>query len=262
MDPAMLVVNDLRVRYGAVEAVRGISLSVRQGELVALIGSNGAGKSTLLKALAGILRPVGGSIRLDGEELATAPAHRVVGRGIVLVLEGRRLFGDQSVLDNLLLGAYRRQDAPGHGGARMRAEQYLSQFPVLRERRDMPAGTLSGGQQQMLAISRGLMAAPRLLLLDEPSLGLAPLLVRQIFDIIEELRRQGITILLVEQMANLALRIADRAYVLAQGQIALEGAARELLDHPEIVRRYLGRRAVVRQATGECSTLNEAKEGM
>jgi branched-chain amino acid transport system ATP-binding protein len=237
----MLEVRDLRVRYGAIEAVRGLDLSVRQGELVALVGSNGAGKSTLLKALAGILRPVSGSIVFDGEELSKLPAHRVVSRGIVLVPEGRRLFADQTVLDNLLLGSYRRGDGDSRAPAHVRAVEYLERFPVLRERRDRPAGTLSGGQQQMLAISRGLMARPRLLLLDEPSLGLAPLLVRQVFDTIAELRRQGMTILLVEQLAKLALRLADRAYVLVQGQITLHGQSEQLLNSAEIVRGYLGR---------------------
>jgi branched-chain amino acid transport system ATP-binding protein len=237
----MLEVRDLRVRYGAIEAVRGIDLTVRQGELVALVGSNGAGKSTLLKALAGILRPVSGSIVFDGEELAKAPAHRVVRRGIVLVPEGRRLFADQTVLDNLLLGAYCRRNAYGQARPHDRVEEHFDRFPVLRERRDRPAGTLSGGQQQMLAISRALMAQPRLLLLDEPSLGLAPLLVRQIFNTIDELRRRGMTILLVEQMARLALRLADRAYVLVQGRITLQGESEQLLNSPEIVRGYLGR---------------------
>jgi branched-chain amino acid transport system ATP-binding protein len=239
-DAAMLEVRDLSVRYGAIEALRGVSLSVREGELVALIGSNGAGKSTCLKALAGILRPVQGNIRLDGEEIGTEPAHRIVGRGMVLVPEGRRLFADQTVMDNLLLGGYRRGDAGGEKGLRARAEQYLHQFPILRERQHLPSGGLSGGQQQMLAISRGLMASPRIILLDEPSLGLAPLLVRQIFEIIKALRSQGRTILLVEQMANLALRVADRAYILEQGRVALHGTAKELLSHPDVARGYLG----------------------
>jgi len=237
----MLQVRDLRVRYGAVEALRGVNLDVREGELVALIGSNGAGKSTCLKAIAGLQRPVGGSVRFGGEELARSPAHRIVGRGIVLVPEGRRLFADQTVLDNLLLGAYRRRGTAGRTGLHARAELAFARFPVLRERRDAPAGALSGGQQQMLAISRGLMALPRLLLLDEPSLGLAPLLVRQVLDVITGLRHQGMTILLVEQMAKLALRRADRAYVLVQGQITLQGESEQLLNSPEIVRGYLGR---------------------
>jgi len=238
----ILEVRDLWVRYGAIEALRGVNLSVREGELVALIGSNGAGKSTCLKALAGILRPVRGSIRLAGEELSAEPAHRVVSRGIVLVPEGRRLFADQTVMDNLLLGAYRRKSGAGDAGLRAHAEEYLHQFPILRERQYLPAGGLSGGQQQMLAISRGLMASPRIILLDEPSLGLAPLLVRQIFDIIKNLRRSGRTILLVEQMANLALRVADRAYILEQGKVVLEGPARELMNHPDVARGYLGGR--------------------
>jgi len=239
----MLEVRDLRVRYGAVEALRGISLQVRAGELVALIGSNETGKSTCLKALAGIQRPVEGSIRFNGEELAAEPSHRIVARGVVLVPEGRRVFADQTVLDNLLLGGYRRPEAGGESALRRHAEEYLTRFPILRERKDLSAGGLSGGEQQMLAISRGLMAGPKLILLDEPSLGLAPLLVRRIFDIIQALRSEGKTILLVEQMANLALRVADRAYVLEQGRIVLEGSARELLAHPDVARAYLGRRA-------------------
>jgi branched-chain amino acid transport system ATP-binding protein len=237
----LLEVRDLRVRYGAIEALRGIELGIRQGELVALIGSNGAGKSTCLKALAGILRPVQGSIRLDGEEVAGEPAHRIVARGMVLVPEGRRLFGDQSVLDNLLLGAYRRRrGSSGKADLHAKAQSYLDQFPVLRERQRLPAGSLSGGQQQMLAISRGLMGSPRLILLDEPSLGLAPLLVRQIYDIIRGLRRSGVTILLVEQMANLALRVADRAYILEQGRVVLHGTSQELLSNTDVRRGFLG----------------------
>lgn len=239
----MLQVRDLRVRYGSIEALRGASLTVGHGELVALIGSNGAGKSTCLKAITGILRPVEGSIRFDGEELATAPAHRIVARGVSLVPEGRRLFGDQTVMDNLLLGAYRRRRGTGDASVRARAEDCLKRFPILRERRNAPAGSLSGGQQQMLAISRGLMASPRLLLLDEPSLGLAPLLVRQVFGIIRDLKRAGSTILLVEQMANLALRVADRAYILEQGRVVLEGTSEALLANPEVARGYLGRLA-------------------
>ena len=240
----MLEIRDLRVRYGSIEALRGISLAVGAGELVALIGSNGAGKSTCLKAITGILRPVEGSIRLEGEEVGAEPAHRIVARGVALVPEGRRLFGDQTVMDNLFLGAYRRRDAAGgNAGMRARAEEYLDLFPILRERRNAPAGSLSGGQQQMLAISRGLMASPRLLLLDEPSLGLAPLLVRQVFGIIRDLKRAGRTILLVEQMANLALRVADRAYILEQGRIVLEGTSEALLANPEVARGYLGRLA-------------------
>ena len=245
----ILEVRDLGVRYGAIEALRGVNLSVHEGELVALIGSNGAGKSSCLKALAGILRPVEGSIRLDGEELASEPAHRIVSRGIVLVPEGRRLFADQTVMDNLLLGAYRRKGGGGDQSLRAHAQEYLDRFPILRERQHLPAGSLSGGQQQMLAISRGLMASPRIILLDEPSLGLAPLLVRQIFEIIKSLRRAGRTILLVEQMANLALRVADRAYILEQGKVVLDGPARELMSNPDVARGYLGGRKAGTAAT-------------
>lgn len=237
----MLEVSDLSVRYGSIEALRGVSLTVGRGELVALIGSNGAGKSTCLKAITGILRPVRGSIRLDGRELAQEPAHRIVAHGVSLVPEGRRLFGDQTVMDNLLLGAYRRRDADQDGDVRTRAKTWLDRFPILGERHDAPSGGLSGGQQQMLAISRGLMASPQLLLLDEPSLGLAPLLVRQVFDIIRDLKMAGRTILLVEQMANLALRVADRAYILEQGRVVLEGTAASLLANPDVTRGYLGR---------------------
>lgn len=256
----IFTIENLTKIYGKREVLKNIWLAFYPGAKIGVIGSNGAGKSTLLKALAGILRPVGGSIVFEGEELAKSPAHHVVSRGIVLVPEGRRLFADQTVLDNLLLGAYRRRNAAGGGRLlRARAEEYLDRFPVLRELRDRPAGTLSGGQQQMLAVSRGLMARPRLLLLDEPSLGLAPLLVRQIFDVIEELRRQGRTILLVEQMANLALRIADRAYVLVQGQIVLQGPPDKLLNSPEIARGYLGQGSGRKAGTRDDATLTRTK---
>jgi branched-chain amino acid transport system ATP-binding protein len=251
MRSAMLEVRNLRVRYGSIEALRSVSLSVREGELVALIGSNGAGKSTCLKAITGILRPVEGSIRLGGEEIASEPAHRIVARGVALVPEGRRLFGDQTVMDNLLLGAYRRRDDGHGGGIRARAEDCLDRFPILRERRDALAARLSGGQQQMLAISRGLMAAPRLLLLDEPSLGLAPLLIRQVFGIIRDLRRAGKTILLVEQMASLALRVADRAYILEHGRVILEGTPQALLTDHDVARGYLGQLAGKKADAGE-----------
>ena len=239
----MLKVRDLHVRYGAVEAVRGIDLDIAEGELVALIGSNGAGKSSFLNAISGIRRPASGSVVFRGVELARAPAHKLVAHGMTLVPEGRRLFGDQSVVDNLYLGAYRRKPSGGFGAIRGMAEKFLDRFPILRERQARLAGGLSGGQQQMLAIARGLMASPRLLLLDEPSLGLAPLIVRQVFDLIDELRRAGMTILLVEQMANLALKAADRAYVIERGQVVLEGRASDLLTHPRVARGYLGRRA-------------------
>ena len=250
----MLKVRGLKVRYGAIEAVRNIDLDVREGELVALIGSNGAGKSTFLKAISGILRPIGGTVTFDGANVTGVPAPKMVAQGMMLVLEGRRLFGHQSVVDNLYLGAYRRRPEGGVGKLRAMAEEYLGRFPILRERQNLPAGGLSGGQQQMLAISRGLMSSPRLLLLDEPSLGLAPLIVRQVFDIIEDLRRAGKTILLVEQMANLALRAADRAYVIERGEVVLEGNAKDLLAHPKVVSGYLGHRSEVQHkqpGTGE-----------
>lgn len=239
----MLKVRNLQVQYGAVQAIRGVNIHVREGEMVALIGSNGAGKSTFLKAISGILRPSDGSVVFGGIEMVGEPAHRMVAQGMMLVPEGRRLFGDQSVTDNLYLGGYRRRPPGGIAQLRGMADEYLERFPILRERQHLPAGGLSGGQQQMLAISRGLMASPKLLLLDEPSLGLAPLIVRQIFEIINELRRAGKTILLVEQMANLALKAADRAYVLERGQVVLEGTSKELLSHPRVTSGYLGRRA-------------------
>ncbi|HET7055686.1 MAG TPA: ABC transporter ATP-binding protein [Thermomicrobiales bacterium] len=232
----MLELVDLHVRYGAIEALRGASLIVHPGEVVTVIGSNGAGKSTMLKAIAGLLRPSRGRIRLNGQEIAGKPAHQIVPLGISLVPEGRKIFADQTVWDNLLLGGYvrRREDL------RERADAQLSRFTVLRERRHQQAGALSGGQQQMLAIARGLMARPKLLLLDEPSIGLAPRLVREVFAIVEELRQEGMTILLVEQMAAMALAIADRAYVLEQGAIVLEGSGQELLASPAVRSAYLG----------------------
>jgi branched-chain amino acid transport system ATP-binding protein len=242
----VLKVRNLQVRYGAVEAIRGVDLDVNEGEMVALIGSNGAGKSTFLKAISGILRPSSGSVLFGGIESAGAPAHKMVANGMTLVPEGRRLFGDQSVADNLYLGGYRRRPPGGSAELRNMADQYLTRFPILRERQHLPAGGLSGGQQQMLAVSRGLMASPRLLLLDEPSLGLAPLIVRQIFEIINELRRAGKTIMLVEQMANLALKVADRAYVIERGEVVLEGNAKDLISHPRVTSGYLGRRAAER----------------
>ena len=232
----MLEVLDLHVRYGAIEALRGASFTVRPGEVVTVIGSNGAGKSTMLKAIAGLQRPSQGSIRLEGQEIARVPAHRIVPLGISLVPEGRKIFADQTVWDNLLLGGYARR----HEDLKESAEAQLARFKILGERRREAAGSLSGGQQQMLAIARGLMARPKLLLLDEPSIGLAPRLVREVFATIDELRQEGMTILLVEQMAAMALATADRAYVLEQGSIVLEGSGRELLESPTVRSAYLG----------------------
>lgn len=235
---ALLEVEDLRVAYGGVQALRGLSLEVEAGEVVALLGANGAGKSTTLRAISGLVRPAAGSIRFDGQDLTRLPAHAIVELGIAHVPEGRRVFGTLSVEENLNLGGYTRR---GRRRAVAEARERVYQlFPRLKERRSQLAGTLSGGEQQMLAIGRGLMASPRLLLLDEPSLGLAPKLVREIFRNVREINRQGVTVLLVEQNANLALRLAHRGYVLETGRLALGGAASELREDPRMREAYLG----------------------
>jgi len=234
----MLEVSDLHAGYGRVEVLRGLSFSVARGEIVVLIGPNGAGKTTMLKTLAGLLPVRGGSIIFEGRDVSGTPAHRLVRAGIALIPEGRLVFPDQTVRDNLRLGAYGRRG----NGVDADIERHFDRFPVLRERQRQLAGTLSGGEQQMLAIARGLMARPRLLLLDEPSLGLAPRLVREVFEVLPRLRDDGITLLLVEQMATLALAIADRGYVLERGGIVLEGRGRDLLGDPAVARAYLGRR--------------------
>ncbi len=221
--------------YGPVRAIEGVSLAARAGEIVTVIGSNGAGKTTLMKAIAGLLAPAEGSVQFDGHEIAGAPAHTVVRRGLCLVPEGRQVFGHQTVSENLLLGGYSRSADLGP-----EMERGFALFPRLRERRNQLAGTLSGGEQQMLAIARGLMSRPRLLLMDEPSLGLAPRLVREIFAKITDLRGEGVTVLLVEQMARLALRVADRAYVLEHGRIVRQGRSAELLSDPRVLSAYLG----------------------
>ena len=235
----MLKITDLRVNYGAIEALKGVSLEVQAGEVVTLIGGNGAGKSTLMRAISGLEPAVGGAISFEGANLATVPAHRRVGLGIAQSPEGRQVFADQSVRDNLLLGAYLRRDGDAAINADINAQ--FATFPRLQERQHQLAGTLSGGEQQMLAISRALMARPKLLLLDEPSLGLAPLIVKEIFGVIRALKARGVTILLVEQMANQALKVADRAYVLKTGQITSSGSARELLNDPAVREAYLGK---------------------
>ncbi|MDP3822621.1 MAG: ABC transporter ATP-binding protein [Burkholderiales bacterium] len=235
----MLKITDLRVNYGAIEALKGVSLEVQAGEVVTLIGGNGAGKSTLMRAISGLEPAAGGSIAFEGANLATVPAHRRVGLGIAQSPEGRQVFADQSVRDNLVLGAYLRADGDAAIGADIDAQ--FATFPRLQERQHQLAGTLSGGEQQMLAISRALMAGPKLLLLDEPSLGLAPLIVKEIFGVIRALKARGVTILLVEQMANQALKVADRAYVLKTGQITSSGSARELLNDPAVREAYLGK---------------------
>ncbi len=233
----LLEVSDLRVRYGNIEALHGISLRVEAGEIVAILGANGAGKSTTLMAVSGLVRASGGSIRFDGHDLHRMRAHRIVELGVAQAPEGRRLFGTLTVEENLNLGAFRRRDPDG---VRRTREWIHELFPVLADRRRQLAGTLSGGEQQMLAIGRALMAEPRLLLLDEPSLGLAPLLVKSIFRTIEEINRAGVTILLVEQNARAALRLAHRGYVLEVGRVVLGDRADALLANPEVQEAYLG----------------------
>jgi branched-chain amino acid transport system ATP-binding protein len=232
----MLEVSDLHVYYGEIHALKGISFRVGQGEIVTLLGNNGAGKTTTLRTLSGLLAPRGGDVRFEGKSLVGIPPHDVVLRGITHVPEGRRIFNRLSVVENLEMGAYTRGDP----GIPQDMEQVFTIFPRLRERRKQVAGTLSGGEQQMLAIGRALMAKPRLLLLDEPSMGLAPVLVEQIFETVQAINRQGVTILLVEQNAAMALSIAERGYVLETGRLPLEGGARELADNPEVRRAYLG----------------------
>jgi branched-chain amino acid transport system ATP-binding protein len=232
----VLDVRDLHVYYGEIHALKGISFRVGQGEIVTLLGNNGAGKTTTLRTLSGMLPPRTGDVRLDGASLAHVPAHQVVRLGITHVPEGRRIFNRLTVADNLEMGAYTRSDREIASDM----ERVFAFFPRLKERRTQVAGTLSGGEQQMLAIGRALMARPRLLLLDEPSMGLAPVLVEQIFETVETINRQGVTILLVEQNAAMALSVAGRGYVLETGEIVLEGPARALADDPEVRRAYLG----------------------
>ena len=236
-----LRVRGLTAGYGAIRVLDDVALEIQAGELVALIGGNGAGKTTLLKAVAGARRPWAGRITLDEEEIGGRPAWWVARRGLTLVPEGRGVFGDQTVRDNLLLGALARRGRDDAAAAAADLDRVLALFPVLGERLSHPAGSLSGGQQQMLAVARGLMARPRVLLLDEPSLGLAPLLVREIFAALGRLRAEGLTILLVEQMAGQALALADRAYVLENGRITLSGAAAGIRANPAVVHAYLGR---------------------
>ena len=234
---AFLEVEGLEVQYGAIQALRGISLEVHDGEIVTLIGANGAGKSTMLNTVSGLLRPHGGRVRLDGEDLVAVPPHEIVRRGVVQVPEGRRIFGRLTVLENLEMGAYTQTDP---AAVREGVARTFTLFPRLRERAAQVAGTLSGGEQQMLAIGRALMARPKILLLDEPSMGLAPILVEQIFDAVRDINRQGTTILLVEQNAYMALGVATRGYVLQTGAIVLAGASADLAANPEVKRAYLG----------------------
>jgi branched-chain amino acid transport system ATP-binding protein len=234
----MLALESVDIFYGHVQALAAVSVSVHDGELVTLLGANGAGKSTALMAVSGIVRPTSGSVRWNDTDLAVATPYAIVGLGVIHCPEGRRIFGGLSVLENLRMGAIRRKD---RAVARRDMEHVFSLFPVLGKRRHQAGATLSGGEQQMLAIGRALMAAPRLLLLDEPSLGLAPLVVKEIFRVIRELHRLGVTILLVEQNARQALAVADRGYVLSSGRVILSGTGEELRANPEIEQAYLGR---------------------
>ena len=236
MTTELLSVHEICVDYGAVKTLERVSIHVGGGEVVTVIGSNGAGKTTLMKTIAGLLESRSGAIRFTGQDITGTEAHALVGRGISLVPEGRQVFGRMSVEENLLLGAYSR---PG-GALADDFEHCFALFPRLRERRNQRAGTLSGGEQQMLAIARGLMSRPKLLLMDEPSLGLAPQLVSKTFEVIESLRAGGTTILMVEQMARSALKVSDRAYVLEHGRIVHEGASTDLLDDPRVLGAYLG----------------------
>jgi branched-chain amino acid transport system ATP-binding protein len=232
----ILKATDLNVYYGSIHAVKNISFEVKEGEIVTLIGANGAGKSTTLSTVAGLLHSRGGDIEFMGESIAKLPAHKIVSKGLSLVPEGRRIFLQMTVEENLEMGAYSQ---PAAGIARSK-EEVFARFPRLKERRKQIGGTLSGGEQQMLAMGRALMSRPRLLMMDEPSMGLAPILVEQIFNIIEDLHNQGATILLVEQNAQAALSVADRGYVLETGRIVTTGSGKELLNSPEIKKAYLG----------------------
>ncbi len=233
----MLKVEDINVYYGAIHAIKGVSFEVNDNEIVTLIGANGAGKSTILKTISGLLHSKTGSIEFEGESIMTVPPHKIVSRGLAQVPEGRRVFLNMTVEDNLEMGAYTQ---PKTTIAPSIADVY-ERFPRLKERRKQSVGTLSGGEQQMLAMGRALMSKPKLLMLDEPSMGLAPILVEQVFDIIKELNEAGTTILLVEQNAQMALSIADRAYVLETGNIAMSGTASDLLKDEGVKKAYLGK---------------------
>jgi branched-chain amino acid transport system ATP-binding protein len=236
MGETLLDVKDIHVFYGSIEAVKGMSFHVDRGEIVCLIGANGAGKTTTLRTVSGLLRPREGAVFYDGQRIDLLPAHEIVVLGVAQSPEGRRIFPRMSVRENLDMGAFTRKDA----GQREDLERILELFPILRERARQAAGTLSGGEQQMLAIGRALMAKPKLLLLDEPSMGLAPIVVQRIFDIVREISEQGMTILLVEQNAAQALSLADRGYVIETGKIVLEDEARSLLANERVRKAYLG----------------------
>ena len=233
----MLKIDNLHVYYGAIHAIKGVSLEVNQGEIVTQIGANGAGKSTTLRTISGLLKPKEGTIAFEGNSIGGVPAHEIVKQGISQVPEGRRIFAEMTVMENLELGAFTRSDKDG---IKADLKTVFERFPRLEERKEQQAGTLSGGEQQMLAMGRALMSRPRLLLLDEPSMGLAPLLIREIFSIIVDINKTGTTVLLVEQNANMALSIAHRAYVLETGRITLSGDAKELAASEEVRKAYLG----------------------
>ncbi len=234
---SILEVADLHVFYGNIHALRGLSIDVGENEIVTLIGANGAGKTTTLKAISGILAPAEGHVKLHGDDLARVAPHDVVARGIVQIPEGRRIFGRLTVHENLKIGAFLRNDTQA---IKDTEEHVLSMFPVLRERHHQVAGTLSGGEQQMLAMARGLMSNPKVLLMDEPSMGLAPMLVEKIFESVLSIREQGVPVLLVEQNALMALQIADKGYVMETGEIVLQGQGKELLENDEVKKAYLG----------------------
>ena len=235
MSETILKIEDLQVNYGGIEAVKGISFDVQEGQIVTLIGSNGAGKSSTLRTISGLVKPSGGKITFRGEDITGKAPTQIVTQGVTLVPEGRRIFPDMTVLENLKIGAYLRKDDLSED-----LEWVYSLFPRLKERSWQAGGTLSGGEQQMLAVGRALMARPKLIMMDEPSLGLAPIVVKGIFDIIREINRQGITVLLIEQNANMALKIADLAYVIQNGTILMQGAGQELLENEEVKAAYLG----------------------
>ena len=235
MNDPILSIRDLKVRYGGIEAVKGISFDVEEGSIVTLIGANGAGKSSTLRSIIGLVKPAGGQIVFRGDDITNLDTNVIVRKGVTLVPEGRRIFPDLTVLENLRVGAYLRDDDISGDIAWV-----YDLFPRLKERSWQPGGTLSGGEQQMLAVARALMSKPKLIMMDEPSLGLAPLVVRGIFDIIREINAQGVTVLLIEQNANMALKVADYAYVLETGRIGLSGTGRELLVNEDVKRAYLG----------------------
>ena len=234
---AMLQVTDLKVNYGVIQAIKGVSFEVNEGEVIALIGANGAGKTTILHTVTGLIAPKSGKIEFEGKDITKMPAHKIVTLGMAHVPEGRRVFADLSVYENLLMGAFTRKDKDEIAKT---LEMVYKRFPRLRERKNQVAGTLSGGEQQMLAMGRALMSHPKIILMDEPSMGLSPLFVNEIFDIIKEVNASGTTVLLVEQNAKKALSIADRAYVLETGKIVLDAAADVLMNDPSIKKAYLG----------------------